>query len=532
MNETATERQENAGRVDAASIEASTVAGDRRRAAVLAALAALVYLATLSRNFSGDTIRYAVKAETQGMLAGIDLYHLFNQPLAWLAWQAARLTGWQERALVPIQVPNAVAGGAAVGLMFLLGRRLGLSARAATVAAAGLGVSCAMWLLATDGEYVTPGLALGLLPLVLWYGAPAATLDRPSFALTLGGALALAGLAFQTNLLLVPVLLWALAKRRELPAARRRRAAGLLLAAAAGLYAAGYGLGLAATLGPQGLLDWRPHPGMGLGYGLPGWSSLPHGAYALVRGLVGFPGLSLSDSTRGLWAAAGPAWRAGFAAWYAVAALLFAAPLAMGLRTLRREGAGSRVWVPLLLWALLSAAFAVYWVPGDLSFWVVVLVPWWLLAGRQLGDRRLGPALVALLGLVNAGALVLPNHDGARNAAYVEASHLAQAMAPGDLLMVPTEGRLQIYTYYLTRGAVLVPGAGTDALPATERVVASIDSALNRTDRRGGRLLVYGWGSGAWDAEPGVGENYTVLQDYGLKQIESKSNGLVHEIIR
>lgn len=530
MNETATERQENAGRVDAASIEASTVAGDRRRAAVLAALAALVYLATLSRNFSGDTIRYAVKAETQGMLAGIDLYHLFNQPLAWLAWQAARLAGWQERALVPIQVPNAVAGGAAVGLMFLLGRRLGLSARAATVAAAGLGASCAMWLLATDGEYVTPGLALGLLPLVLLYGAPAATLDRPSFALTLGGALALAGLAFQTNLLLVPVLLWALAQRRELPAARRRRAAGLLLAAVTGLYAGGYGLGLAATLGPQGLLDWRPHPGMGLGYGLPGWSSLPHGAYALVRGLVGFPGLSLSDSTRDLWAAADPAWRAGFAAWYAVAALLFAAPLAMGLRTLRREGAGSRVWAPLLLWALLSAAFAVYWVPGDLSFWVVVLVPWWLLAGRQLGDRRWGPALVALLGLVNAGALILPNHDGSRNAAYVEASLLAQAMAPGDLLLVPTEGRLQIYTYYLTRGAVLVPGAGTDALPAAERTAASIDKALDRTAQRGGRLLVYGWGSGAWDGEGEAGEDDVLPGGHDLVLVETDAEGVVHVV--
>lgn len=513
---------------DTGASPASTATVDRRRAAVLAVLGALVYLATLSRNFSGDAIRYAVKAETQGMLAGIDLYHLFNQPLAWLAWQAARLTGWQERALLPIQVPNAVAGGAAVGLMFLLGRRLGLSARAATVAAAGLGLSCAMWLLATDGEYVTPGLALGLLPLVLLYGAPAATLERRSFALTLGGALALAGLAFQTNLLLVPVLLWALALRRELPAAGRRRAAGLLLAAAAGFYAVGYGLGLAATLGPQGLRDWRPHPGMGLGYGLPGWSSLPHGAYALVRSLVGFPGLSLSDSTQGLWAAASPAWRAGFGAWYAVAALLFAAPLALGLRTLRREGAGSRVWAPLLLWALLAAAFAVYWVPGDLSFWVVVLVPWWLLAGRQLGDRRWGLALVALLGLVNAGALVLPNHDGARNAAYVEAQALTATMAAGDLLMVPVEGRLQVYAYYLSSGAVFVPGAGNGELPEEERMKQSIAKAMDHVERRRGRLLVYGWATEAWDGRRALLAGW----GYRLEDVGTLATGTVDAVTR
>jgi len=479
----------------------ATTSRDRWPTAALAAAATLVYLATLSRNFSGDAVRYAIKAETQGPLAGMDLYHLFNHPLAWMAWQAARLSGWQERALVPIQVPNALAGGAAVGLMFLLARGLGLTTRAATVAAAGLGASCAMWLLATDGEYVTPGLALALLPLVLLFGASAARLARPAFAVMLGASLALAGLAFQTNLLLVPVLLWALALRRELSPEQRRRAAVLVMAAVVGCYAVGYGLGLAAALGLQGLNSWHLHPGMGLGYGLPEWRSIPHGAYALVRSLVGFPGLSLSDSTSEWWAAADSAWHAGFVAWYAVAALLFTAPLVFGFRALRREGlkvAGS--WPPLLLWALLSAAFAVYWVPGDLSFWAVVLIPWWLLVACLVGDHPMGAALVALLALVNAGALVLPNHDGARNAAYVEALALTEIMAAGDLLMVPVEGRLQVYAYYLTSGAVFVPGAGSGEMPVEERVKRSIDKALDQVEQsRGGRLLVYGWATEAWN---------------------------------
>lgn len=505
----------------------------RLHAAVLAVLAALIYLATLSRNFSGDTVRYAIKAETQGPLAGMDLYHVFNQPLAWRAWQAARLTGWQERALLPIQVPNALAGGAAVGLMFLLARRLGLSTRAATVAAAGLALSCATWLLATDGEYVTPGLAMALLPLVLFYGASANTLARPRFALVLACSLALSGLAFQTNLLLIPVLLWALALRGDLPPAQRRRTSGVILAAALGLYLAGYSLAMAARPGALNLSDWRLHPGLGLGYGLPNWSSLPHGAYALVRSLVGFPGLSLSDSTREQWAARSGAWRAGFVAWYALATLLFAAPLVMALRGRRRGAAPEgRDWRPFLLWALLAAAFAVFWVPGDLSFWLVLLVPWWLLAGRLLGDRPLGAALVGLLALVNAWSLAMPNHDAARNPAYREAGSLAGAMAAGDLLMLPVEGRLQVYAYYLTRGAVFVPGAGSDALPPEERIAANMSKAFERTRQRGGRLLVYGWETGAWDGVPGVGAGETLPGGYRLQVVETRAEGGLHVVMR
>lgn len=510
-----------------------TVRRPWRMAATLAAGFGLLYLATLSRNFSGDTVRYAIKAETQGPLGGMDLYHVFNQPLAWLAWRTARLVGWQDRALVPIQVPNALAGGAAVGLMFLLARRLGLSTRAALVAGAGLGLSCATWLLATDGEYVTPGLAMALLPLVLFYGASTAALARPRFAAALGCSLALSGLAFQTNLLLIPVLLWALALRGDLPSAQRLRTAGLVLASALGLYLAGYGLALLAQPGPLNLSGWRLHPGLGLAYGLPNWSSLPHGAYALVRSLVGFPGLSLSDSTRELWAAASGAWRAGFVAWYALAALLFATPVVMAMRGRRRGAAPEdRAWRPLLLWALLAAAFAVFWVPGDLSFWVVLLVPWWLLAGRQLGDRPLGAALVALLALVNGGSLVLPNHDASRNLAYREASDLAGAMAAGDLLMLPVEGRLQVYAYYLTRGAAFVPGAGSDALPESARVAANIAKALERTEQRGGRLLVYGWGTGAWNGVPGVEARGTLPGGYRLVAVESEAIGGAYVLTR
>ena len=528
----------------------ATTGRDLRPAAALAALAALVYLATLSRNFSGDAVRYAIKAETPGLLAGMDLYHLFNHPLAWLAWQAGRLSGWQERALVPVQVPNALAGGAAVGLLFLLARGLGLSTRAATVAAAGLGASCAMWLLATDGEYVTPGLALALLPLVLLYRADDVRLARPAFALMLGASLALAGLAFQTNLLLIPVLLWALALRSDLPAGQRRRVAGLMVTAVAVLYATGYGLALATLIGPPGLQAWRLHPGMGLGYGLPEWRSIPHGAYALVRSLVGFPGLSLSDSTNALWAAADSAWRAGFVAWYAVAALIFTAPLVFGLRALRgararHEGTertglvgaqSARAWQPLLLWALLSAAFAVYWVPGDLSFWAVVVIPWWLLVAGLVGNRPMGMVLVALVALVNAGALVLPNHNGARNAAYLEALALTETMAAGDLLMVPVEGRLQVYAYYLTSGAVFVPGAGSGEMPVEKRMRQSIDRALEQVGRRQGRLLVYNSWSGAWNQVPTSEERRALPAEawwgYRLEQVGTTATGTVDALTR
>lgn len=72
----------------------------------------------------------------------------------------------------------------------------------------------------------------------------------------------------------------------------------------------------------------------------------------------------------------------------------------------------------LTTWTVLYAAFAVYWVPGDLTFWIPVLVAWWLLVAQVLTIVKpkkkhlvAVAAGVVLLLVLNAVFLILPHHN-------------------------------------------------------------------------------------------------------------------------
>jgi hypothetical protein len=170
----------------------------------------------------------------------------------------------------------------------------------------------------------------------------------------------------------------------------------------------------------------------------------------------------------------------------------------------------------LLVWTLLYAAFAVYWVPGDVSFWVPVLSAWWLLVallvvatpdprsveqpGFSVRPGQPVPGyrwqLVALTGVVvwlcvaNGALLILPRHDLARNGPYHLAMSLAEHTAADDLIVTRADDLSLLYITYFAgrqvfplRPEVSDLGTGLDAL-AREAA---------RVQARGGRVFVVGF---------------------------------------
>jgi hypothetical protein len=68
----------------------------------------------------------------------------------------------------------------------------------------------------------------------------------------------------------------------------------------------------------------------------------------------------------------------------------------------------------IALWVVLHAAFAFYWVPSDMSFWLPATVAWWLLVALLIATRTIPPpvavAAIVVLLLANAFGLILPHH--------------------------------------------------------------------------------------------------------------------------
>jgi len=293
-----------------------------------------------------------------------------------------------------LQVLNALAGALCVALVFLTARRLTARRGLALAVAAGFALSYGTWALSTQAEFVTPPLAVQLLVLQCLIAAPAGALGRRATAAGLGLAVAAATLLYQTSVFLLPVGVACWLACAELP--RRRRLVGASLFGAVGLAAAtaAYLAVLCAHFGVcdgTSLGSWQLRAGMGTHYGIVTPASLPHGAYALARTLGGYTGIGINDSTADHLAAAGWWRRGAFGAYYAALALVMAWPLAAGWRRRARLWAGwRRAGVGLGVWAALFGAFAVYWVPGDVSFWLPVLAAWWLAVGLVVatGGRR------------------------------------------------------------------------------------------------------------------------------------------------
>ncbi len=477
----------------------ATIGGDPLKAsrglacAVLLALG--LYLATLSRNWTADSLLYALDIESGEVARMVDPYHLLLHPLGWAFYRLWRWAGWSGGALLPSQVLNALGGAACVGLVYGVARHLTGSARAAALAAAGMAVSGGLWLLSVEAEFVTIPLAAHLA--VLWgaLAAPAHRARRPAYALGLGLGVVLSALTYLTGVLLLGVAAAGLLLRMEWPRPVRLRQAAIAAGTVLVVTAAGLLCGILWSRGA--LAQW---PGRLLGggvYGQLSWTSLPRGAYAFLRSLALYPNLAMNDSTRAFLASAAAPQRALFVLYYLAVLAVAMAPPVLAWRWRHVLWAEHRRELAVLgTWVALFGAFAVYWVPGDVSFWVPLLAAWWLLAALVMVPRlkhgRVSMATAVLLLLAANGLLAMaPRRDLGRNVRYTLAQELAGHTAPADLILLGDgDGLEALYAVYFGRRQVVsLPLEGAD-LPA---VGQWFGGAVRRVRQRGGRILAAGY---------------------------------------
>jgi hypothetical protein len=458
-------------------------------AALLGVAAFVLYVSTLSRQPSADSVFFALAIESGDPFRLVNLRHPLLHPLGWAFVELWRVLGWQGRALLPLQVLNALGGAAAVALVHHIAMRLTASLAIATAVAAGFAVSGAVWLLSTEAEFVTVPFAAGLLVLDALLAARSQDWERPAFLAAIGAAVGAATLCYLSNASLGAVAIAAAYPGTAAPPRGWARRAALLIAGAL--------LVIVPAIAVHAQLDvahaqLRSMLVQTPGYFPPSWFVLPHAAYAFVRSLLLYPDLGMNDSTAAYLAAATSAQRAAFATYYAFAGAL---ALTVPLLAIRRRGALRRAYrrpaLLLALWALLHAAFALVWVVGDCSFWVPVLAAWWLLVALLLATApaprraRKAVALAAAVLLVANGFLfILPRHDLLRNRRHWIAAGVAEHTAPNDIIVTRNNDLLVPYLRYFAQRPVI------DAAPAdVDRAAAT---ALERAQASGGRVFVVG----------------------------------------
>jgi hypothetical protein len=505
---------------------------------IVGAAACLLYLATLSNHYTGDSIDYALVIEGGDPTLLLDPYHPLLHPAGLLFYRLWQLAGWTGRALLPLEVLNALAGGLCAGLLTSIAGVLSGSSGLAALAGLGFAVSGGMWMLSVEAEFVTVPLALALAVLWLVLCAPPSVADRGRHPVILGLATAAAIAGYASSALLIPVVLVGLlADTRREPALRLRRC-GVYLAAVLLLFVPAYLGFLAAWTGGH----WSEAPAYFFGSDLYGRFvpfSILHGIYAFLRGVALYPNLSLEGATREFLAQASQVGRLLFAGYYGGVLLVVCVPIWLAWRQRRRLWPGRRR--PLLVlgtWSVLFAAFGFYWVPGDQSFWLPVLAAWWLLvalalAATEVTGRRLAAAFacVAVLATGNALFEIAPRHDVRRNAAYQAAQRVIANAPKEEIALVRGDDITGLYLKYWGDRQIVYVDSEAESLAET---LSTIEAARRVLGTHAPRLLVVdsdprraGWWHARLEAaaQTAPGRWFSSTPDW------QAGNGLVMELI-
>jgi hypothetical protein len=491
---------------------------------VAGGLAFVVYAATLSRSYAGDSILFAQVVESGDLRELFSPQRILIQPIGWLMYQLWKLVGWDGNALLPLQVLNALGGALSVGLICRIGQVVLGSSRLALLTAGGFAVSSGPWYFSTDQECITVPLAMMLAILLPVLTASSRTAARPIYAVALGIGTGAVTLTFMTGLFLAPAAVASWLLTPELAWRTRLRQSLIYLVGVAATFLPAYLLTIWALFDVrsiEALASWRLYGGLGGTphdlYGRLSLTSLPHGLYGFLRSLAWFPGIEVNASTAYYLAQAGVGERAAFVAFHGLLLLVVATPVALiaarwrSLSTDRR-----RVLMTLAVWATCYAAFATYWVPGDPQFWLPVLACWWLVVGLALvtidevgvvpGARwaslvpsrarltRATAVLVALLLVVNGAGLIAPNMSLDGNRPYLIASSVRDRTAPQDLILTGGGDTLFLYVPYFAGRRTL--SVYHELLARRDKSVGAVEASINReivaTRAAGGRIYVVG----------------------------------------
>jgi hypothetical protein len=399
--------------------------------AALGLAAVVLYLSARNVFYSFDPLFYAEAVELGTADRLLHPHHLLYNPICRLAYGGARFLGYGGRALAPMHVVNALAGGAGVAFMFALCRRLGARRWASLWAAVGVATAAAYWASAAGVEVYTLGTAAALAAL---YAATQVPSRGKKAAALAGAAFAGAALTHQLNLLLAPagfiyVLITGNAGRKK-------------ALAFAGGYAAAFAVGYvavpAALLGletPRAYADWffafklfNRWGGLSWGNFVPGANAFARAFYADAFG-DNFAAPVIKTDIRHL--------RVALPLWLAVA--FCGANLLLWLT--RRPGRGALILLGLPL--LLYVGFILWWLPAYDNYWLlpaacflgVVAVA---ASGRE--RRWYGVSILALavawLGITNVNwrRVIKPHTHLEANADYRAGVALAE-LVPRDALV-------------------------------------------------------------------------------------------------
>ena len=140
----------------------------RSKTLIIVISLALLYLATLTADYYLDGITFALQIEKVArMERGASLLfhqnHLLYNGLGYALYCLPRATDLPIRALYVLQITNALAGAAAIGVFFRMAERATRSRYAAVIASAALAFSAVWWKLATDANAYVVSILLILI---------------------------------------------------------------------------------------------------------------------------------------------------------------------------------------------------------------------------------------------------------------------------------------------------------------------------------------------------------------------------------
>jgi hypothetical protein len=209
----------------------------------------------------------------------------------------------------------------------------------------------------------------------------------------------------------------------------------------------------------------------------------------------------MNDSTELFFAGASSGQKLGFAGYYSFIALIVALPILMALVDRRYLWSNYRREVVVLsVWSFLYSAFGFYWVPGDISFWMPLLVAWWLLLGFVLTARTgsgkrlqfahylLPITFVAAIAIANSIMVIWPRTDLIGNRYYLTANEVAAQTMPGDMVVTDASTIETLYLAYFS-GRLIAPvsNVGID----NQQLAREMEQAIQIVRARGGKAFVF-----------------------------------------
>jgi hypothetical protein len=412
---------------------------------VIFILVLIIYLLTLSNEPAADGLIFAMDIESGEFGRLLDPTHLLLHPMGLGFYRLWQTLGWSPGAWRPSQALNALWGSLAVVVLYAIALRVKASRMTAVIVALGFAFSGGMWLLSVHAEYVTPALAVCLVILWVVIGIDLSEKNHKLESIFLAILTLIAVLFYANSVFLVPVVLAGYGLKEGVSKDRRLRHILVYLTT---LFIVFLPLLVFVMRHAQTMEDYVLTLLISGSYGQMNPIDFIQGFYAFARSIALYEGLAMNDSTALFLTLATGAQRILFGFFYSFMGIIVLIPM-FGIILHRRWiwQEHRRSLILLALWSGLYSLFAIYWVPGDISFWVHVLSAWWLILVIVMNAPPLYPTIdsvrtplvaffVMLLLINNALSVILPRHNLPLSPAMQTAQRINSLTSGEDIIVV------------------------------------------------------------------------------------------------